>query len=341
MNELIKTNQNSIKKEVIGQYVHDMMDLELRVHSLRELVRSTQNELNGNIKQTETEYQEVKNKREAAYVRYREMEIRETNKTFFRCFKDFYETGIGKVIGCVIPLCILGWFILIVLEMFIIGLFEPVPDDFSFSSFLIFIWIALGVSMIAAMIGILFALKKLFDDSSLQESKEFFKREDRKLDKAKEKYDSSYIYINNLRERIKELNQNIAKIETALQKSYNLNIIPPDYRRLECLVWIDYAFRNDQVDTMREATLQCDKWVRHKEFEKAMRALAEEIRSIAVLWEETNANIAQMTQEIYSISKSQKAQISESKSARYAMESVQKSTEKLAQYEEMRRWGSF
>ena len=120
-----------------------------------------------------------------------------------------------------------------------------------------------------------------------------------------------------------------------------MNIIPPDYRRLECLVWIDYAFRNDQVDTMREATLQCDKWVRHQDTMEALRDLAENIRSVADLLRNMNDNISMMNQDLYRIAEAQEKQLSESQSARYAMESVQKSTERLAMYEDMKRAGTF
>ena len=144
-----------------------------------------------------------------------------------------------------------------------------------------------------------------------------------------------------LRKSITAFENSASKIEAALQKNYALNIIPPDYRRFECLAWIDYVFRNDQVDTMREATLQCDKWVRHNDTMKALKELAENIRSVAVLVENMNSNISMMNQDLFRIAEAQEKQLSESQSARYAMESVQKSTERLAMYEDMKRVGTF
>ena len=44
MNELTKTNQNLTKKEALGQYVHDMVDLEIRAFSLRKTVEETRKE---------------------------------------------------------------------------------------------------------------------------------------------------------------------------------------------------------------------------------------------------------------------------------------------------------
>ena len=44
MNELTKTNQNLTKKEALGQYVHDMVDLEIRAFSLRKTAEETRKE---------------------------------------------------------------------------------------------------------------------------------------------------------------------------------------------------------------------------------------------------------------------------------------------------------
>ena len=57
--------------------------------------------------------------------------------------------------------------------------------------------------------------------------------------------------------------------------------------------------------------------------------------------ENMNSNISMMNQDFYRIAEAQEKQLSESQSARYAMESVQKSTERLAMYEDMKRAGTF
>ena len=92
---------------------------------------------------------------------------------------------------------------------------------------------------------------------------------------------------------------------------------------------------------MREATLECDKWVRHNDVMTALRELAKSIYSVSQLLDDMKSNIATMNNEIVNFAqnnaKSQERLLSETKSARYAMESVQRSAEKLAYYEELKR----
>lgn len=203
------------------------------------------------------------------------------------------------------------------------------------------------IYIILAIIAIfLIAVKRYNDDydnkeSILNRAEQNFKDSKKILDDAKKKFAEAQTFSKELIAHADKLDKNAAEVESALQKNYALNLIPPDYRRLQCLVWIDYAFRNDQVDTMREATLQCDKWVRHNDVMTALRELAENIRSVAVLLDDMNANIAMMNQDLLNIAQAQEKQLSETKSARYAMESVKRSTEKLEWYEDLKYRGAF
>ena len=158
---------------------------------------------------------------------------------------------------------------------------------------------------------------------------------------TEKKTGETMIYVQKLRFHANDLERDLAELHQNLQKNYALNVIPPDYRRLECLLWIDYAFRNDQVDTMREATLECDKHVMHGETMTALQELAASIRSVAVLLENMNNRISAMNENLFQIAQTQDSLLSETESARYAMESVSRSNEKLAYYEDLKRQGAF
>jgi hypothetical protein len=49
--------------------------------------------------------------------------------------------------------------------------------------------------------------------------------------------------------------QNIAKTDALLKRYYSLDILPPDYRTMDCVITLDHIFRNDLADTVREAIL--------------------------------------------------------------------------------------
>lgn len=319
MNELTKTNQDLEKKEALGQYVHDMVDLEIRAFSLRKTAEETRKEAERKERAANGQLKEVQ----------REIKNRED---------DLQRAQREKVSSTPIKHGVIAFFISFLPASVMMSIYYMDEDMtgwaigfgaiFSFVIFLMVMVLRIGEERKAIANNII-VQEKLLDKSKTSYS-----------NKVK-MYEGEICCVQSLFEYADQLDKDIAEIETTLQKNYALKIIPPDYRRLECLVWIDYAFRNDQVDTMREATLQCDKWVRHTDTMKALKELAENIRSIAVLLENMDSNISMMNQDLFRIAEAQEKQLSESQSARYAMESVQKSTERLAMYEDMKRAGTF
>ena len=330
MNELTKTNQNLTKKEAIGQYVHDMLDLEIRVFSLRKMAEEARMKLEQEDSWLKYELQKAKNDKDSACQDYNSANAEKEKQTFGTALFDaLMGSVIGVIFGIIIPLLyLLGGIIATCVGAGIEGLG--------------LLGISIVVFIISVIIAIPFAIAKLADNSELQKLEETAKCAEDHLMEVQKRYDEFHrMDADKLRKSITAFENSVSKIEAALQKNYALNIIPPDYRRLECLAWIDYVFRNDQVDTMREATLQCDKWVRHGETLQALHDLAENIRSIADLLHNMDDNISMMNQDLYRIAEAQGKQLVESRGIRYAMESVKKGTEKLTHYEEMRRWGSF
>lgn len=321
MGEITKTNEELAKKEALGAYVHDMVDLEIRALSLRETAKESRKK---------AEEKEEKAKQHYDYLNGR----RERNEDALMSARS--RKNALKPNERIPALFIVIPSIFTVLSLVQAGLegFWPVG--------VIYFAIAIVLWAIAIPIGKLVAIDThYYDELSL------IKNKIQELTLESYTIDSDLAYAKVELSQAKEssksliahadtLDKNAAEVESAIRKNYALNLIPPDYRRLQCLVWIDYAFRNDQVDTMREATLQCDKWVRHNDVMTALRELAENIRSVAVLLEDMNANIAMMNQDLLNIAQAQEKQLSETKSARYAMESVQRSTEKLEWYEKLK-----
>lgn len=342
MGELTTKKQNLPSKETVGQYVHDMLDLEIRAHSLRQTATECrENATRG--EQNETRFfEEAKLQKEKAFE-WLERE-RAVPKLKFRKFyrEKRRENGFFVTLGSVF--CIAGIFILLADLIPGFERFFPESDGIGDT-----IFVALPLGIIGLVIFLLeflyiksnFNDERYFRNRGLKIAQNFYEEKTQAFEVAEKRMQKMQIYAQTLRTHAYRLDKDIAEIENALEKNYSLNIVPPDYRRLECMVWIDYAFRNDQVDTMREATLQCDKWTRHGEMMNVLNELARNFRSIENLLQKINANISMMNQELFRIAEIQEMRLSETQSARYAMESVQKSTEKLAMYEEMKRNGTF
>ena len=326
MGEITKTNEELAKKEALGAYVHDMVDLEIRALSLRETAKESRKK---------AEEKEEKAKQHYDYLNGR----RERNEDALMSARS--RKNALKPNERIPALFIVIPSIFTVLSLVQAGLegFWPVG--------VIYFAIAIVLWAIAIPIGKLVAIDThYYDELSL------IKNKIQELTLESYTIDSDLAYAKVELSQAKEssksliahadtLDKNAAEVESAIRKNYALNLIPPDYRRLQCLVWIDYAFRNDQVDTMREATLQCDKWVRHNDVMTALRELAKSIYAVSQLLDDMKSNIVTMNNEIVNFAqnnaKSQESLLSETKSARYAMESVQRSAEKLAYYEELKR----
>ena len=102
------------------------------------------------------------------------------------------------------------------------------------------------------------------------------------------------------------------------------------------VLYINRAFRNDQVDTMREATLLCDRDIQHSEVIGGLHEIASAISSLAPVLEDISYKINIMNAELKSIADGQDKLLSETESARYAAEAVQNSQETLLWYEQQK-----
>ena len=136
------------------------------------------------------------------------------------------------------------------------------------------------------------------------------------------------------------LRQQASDIDSMLKQHYSIGIIPPDYRDMIRVLYIQRAYRNDQVDTMREATLLCDRDVYHIEIKNGLSEIADAIKSLSSTLSEINWNITRMNSELRDIANGQERIITETESARYATEAVQKSQESLLWYEQQKWYRS-
>lgn len=324
MGELTTKKQNLPNKEAVGQYVHDMLDLEIRAHSLRKTAEETRTKAEWEEKNAESLLDCAKKEKERTFKNWQDS----LHKGMSLNWSGDDTAGLVVALFFGVPTLIAGichWFLW---DDWIMGM----------------VWTIIGVIILGGyscyLISMFHSASKSYENR-LENFNNAYNQAEKNLAAKLIERKQKQIYVQKLRSHADQLDKDIAEIEKALQHNYALNIVPPDYRRLECLLWIDYAFRNDQVDTMREATLQCDKWTRHEVQMQVLNELARNFRSIRELLETMNTNISMMNQDLFRIAEAQEKQLSETQSARYAMESVKQSTERLEFYEEMKRHGTF
>ena len=135
-------------------------------------------------------------------------------------------------------------------------------------------------------------------------------------------------------------------------KLYQLSIVPPDYRTLDCVIMLNSIFKNDLADTMREAILLYDERVFRGEVLQGIQKiydmlgkLASSMRAIESCLLDIRRDVADMTAEMRGIASEmhesrryQEKAADEARATRYAMESVQRSTELLEWYERKKAW---
>ncbi|MBQ3490149.1 MAG: hypothetical protein IJA86_06140 [Clostridia bacterium] len=147
----------------------------------------------------------------------------------------------------------------------------------------------------------------------------------------------------------KLLAQHIDEIESKKDQLYALNIVPPDYRTLDSLIEFDQMYRNDLVDTMREAVLIYEERVARKVLIRGIEKiytmlgnLTSAMHNIESALYSIQSEVSMMSDDVYKIAASSEKfrddMLSESRAARYAAEALQKSTERCEWYMNRQYW---
>lgn len=318
-NEVIDVKQ--LPKETVAKFVSDAAKMEIDSYSLKKLANDIRTDVNN---KTATD----SNKLLALQVR-----LDEQNKKYIS-LDNKAKTKPDSTWGC-LPFALLP--IIFALLLLICSLIYRniygnwLPDEYILTLLFITILINTTITIVANKIGSKKEMKQRRDAAN--EAKE-------QLCNSQKEYDASLKSCSNRKRTIDALAKHAdlleakaAEIDTALQKHYSLGIIPPDYRDMIRVLYMDRAFRNDQVDTMREATLICDRDIHHREVIDSLHEIASAIQGLSSVLEDISYKISIMNAELKSIADGQDKLVSETESARYATEAVQKSQENIVWYE--------
>ena len=168
---------------------------------------------------------------------------------------------------------------------------------------------------------------------------------------------------------------NIETVSTQINEFYSMNLIPPDYRSLECVIAFNQMFRNDLVDNMREAALLYEERVFRGEMIKGLDNIYKAINTLGGMMSETisvlrniesntnrmcdelidissnlvrmNVNVtghlstisSNLSSGLDSIADSQRDIASELEYSRYANEAIRTNSDRIIWYTEQHRQG--
>ena len=153
-----------------------------------------------------------------------------------------------------------------------------------------------------------------------------------------------------LQRQFKRNQENIECISEMLEQYYDLDIIPPDYRTIDCVITLDHIFQNDLADTMRDAVLLYKNWLFQGMIIQGMEKIYSMVGNLSAqmqYMQTTLDNIESQTASFYDDlndlfekqGQTQEKLLEESRCTRYAAESIKRSNEKYEWYVEQHRQG--
>ena len=365
--ELIKRSENAPSKEKITAFVHDMKEIESKQFALEKIkercqsercdlankvdrdlnyaeerfqhAKKTLNEAMQNRKEKPKEVQEPKERREPMGFHYLPL-------YFFPGLPLLLSLPVALIVHFQIPYTEKEIFILVLLSFALLfGLFiinrkiamtryEDYQDQLrKYNQY----------------------QKDLSEhqrgENEIAKSEKALSLAEKSLESAKKKKAETAPQLAKLDETTQFLATQISEIEKNKQKLYSLNIVPPDYRELDCLIEFDQIFRNDLADTMREAVMIYERRVANGEIiqgiQKIYHMLGELVatmRNIESALYSIQSEVRLMSDDLFkfasSYEKSQESLLSETRAARYATEALQQTQERCEWYMNRSYWNT-
>lgn len=155
----------------------------------------------------------------------------------------------------------------------------------------------------------------------------------------------------------KKLNEEIDKViphreilTNQMHKLYSFNLIPPDYREVDCTMMFDQIFRNDLADNMREAVKIYEERIFRGDVIRGIDKIYGMLGQLNTSMMQIGRNLESVKEQVSFMSNDlchmvtlteeanehQRAILRETELNRYAVESVRSSTENLEYY--VKRW---
>lgn len=322
-------NELTITKENTARFVHNAVEMESAIFTIDRAIEECKRQ-----KKKVLEDAERKEYEERTPIRERQANIAYWEKSKATCEDSYSSKGIGValVIGCII-----GAIIFPILSGNLSGIL--------LGSFLGGTIVAGGKLMINTHKQNNYIADCDYKISVLQKEIDYL--ED-KVKASKAEHNKQIRQpLSVLDSQIAELNAKRDQIQSNLSRFYDLNVIPPDYRYMDCAIILDQIFRNDLADTMREAVMLYEERVYRGEVIKGMDKIYSMLGNLSagmVAIEQRlssiNSTVEVMSQDLERIVEGQKKQlratdelIHETQMSRYANEQAATSARNLEWYQ--------
>ncbi len=339
-NEVIDVKQ--LPKETVAKFVNDAAGMEVRSYSLKETAKAVRKEIKDKKASADGKLEDLSSEVKNQKKKWNDSQQKAENYSW----KEFKERGKSSIVDDSPEWFGVLCFLFALLTAIIFGVFIGIGTllrlDIANTNNPKVALLLIPSVIISAIVFIIFSRQGHKGEFENRKQKYYneARQEKEKFDQCQEEYknynrshNETLKKLTSLEKHATELEKSAAEIDAALQKHYSLGIIPPDYRDMIRVLYINRAFRNDQVDTMREATLICDRDIQHREVVDSLHEIASAINGLSSVLEDISYKISIMNAELKSIANGQDKLLSETESARYATEAVQKSQEDLIWYE--------
>ena len=361
---------NSVEKRTIAQFVHDAVEMETAIYTLDRMIERERKDHHTRVMNNSQRISEIERD---LHEQEKELE----NEKYIRKNRRSFWGKIGNIVGDIFDAFEEIWeyylkYVLWVLGIglapliFICGIiFDTL--DLTWNQF--FFWVGIIAGIVFVVVPLVWFVVLIKQSCSI--NKKLKIEDDEKFRLLQKKVESTQNTLLSLKNRSKELDivekfmeqqiiatkSNRMEIKNALLELYAFNIIPPDYRYMDCVIMLDQIFSNDLADTMREAINIYEERVFRGSVIRGMNKivsmlgkLSSDMSAISLKLDMINNNVAHMSSDLNRFNEriaSESAKnravtedlIRETQLGRYTNEKLLESNKRLEYYAEEYRMG--
>lgn len=260
MGNSLETVDVRAKKRVLAEFVKDMAELESEELQARKTAEECFNEV-----------EEIRRKKE------RELEKLERELEYKKNFIEKPRNYKPHVLGLYLKglLKTFGWTLLATVAMF--ELFYNISYIIKLPGWTWIVgWGIVGLVFVYSHLSYIFGIRKKKDEfkNKIREYPYLILKEEQNIAEFKKETEAKVAFVQKHGE---EYVKYADKLSEEKGKLYALNVVPPDYRYMKCILILDYVFRNDLADDMRGAILyyedRCYKQVVEEGFDRIVDAI--------------------------------------------------------------------
>jgi len=325
-------------KNFIINCVNDALKMEKSIYTLNEIAtecESKANDIQANAEKKQKNAEKLRNFAHGS-IEWCQTCIENTKK---HPVKEFYqELGFSVFGSCCFASFLIGWVLL-----YIIFGVEAMERFYEFagSNLILALTVFIPGLIIFPIFILIFKIKHIRDLS-----KELKAEEDQYEDRMKDATElfntvrKMEIEVSYLRGQANICTIKSREIQKVLANFYTYtNVIPIDYRKIDCILIFSHVFRNDLADTIREAVSYYETCVFRDKVIRGIKNIASKIDQLLFAADAIkdeihtmNDSVSQLVRSAETSNELQAQSIQESRATRYAVERLNYSVERYNYY---------